>query len=161
MKLYVIRHAIATERHLFAQTGKSDSQRPLTDKGIERMNGVLEFLKTNETQIDCIMHSPYKRCTDTAALVHDFYPESLILETQNLQPDHSAQNLFEQIIKQQAESIAIIGHEPDLGQFISWLLFRQATDHFPIKKSGIAKLDLYQDGRAYLKWMVSPKLVTE
>lgn len=159
MKLYLIRHAPAQERHLFAQTGKPDSQRPLTEKGRERMEEILNVFYKNEDNIDLILQSPLKRCLETGEIFKEFYPHAKFKTSENLKPDHSAKKLYDEIQSYDVDSLALIGHEPDLGQFISWLLFRQASDHFPLKKSGIAKLDLYKDGRSYLKWLLRPKLL--
>ena len=160
MKLYFIRHAPAELRHVFAQTGQPDQLRPITDKGKVRMNEVLKYLNKYEEQIDVILHSPLTRAVQTAEVCKQFYPNAKMVNTENLCPDHSAQKLYDEIQNYDIDSLAIVGHEPDLGQFLSWLFFRQATDHFPIKKSGIAKVDLYKDGRCYLKWLLRPKLIT-
>ena len=37
MELLIIRHAIAEDRDEFAESGKSDDERPLTDAGSRRM----------------------------------------------------------------------------------------------------------------------------
>ena len=159
MKLYIIRHAPAQLRHEFAQSGKSDDLRPLTDKGIQKMEAALEFFKNQEPHVDVFLQSPFTRCVQTGDICKDFFPEAKFKTSKNLVPDHSAQKLYDEILSHDVDALAIIGHEPDLGQFISWLLFRQATDHFPIKKTGIAKVDIYHDGRSYLKWVLRPKLM--
>lgn len=160
MKLYIIRHAHAEERHVFAQTGKPDELRPLTAKGIERMRKVIQSFKKQESQINLFLQSPLIRSQQTTDIFKEFYPEAKVITTENLCPGHSARDLYEEIQDHHLDSMAIIGHEPDLGQFLSWLLFRQASDHFPLKKGGIAKLDLYKDGRCYLKWLLRPKFLT-
>lgn len=160
MKLYFIRHAPAEFRHVFAQTGQSDSLRPLTEKGTQRMKDVLKHFSKFETNIDVFLQSPLTRAQQTGDICRSFYPDAKFVTTENLSPDHSAQRLYDEIQSYDVDAMAIVGHEPDLGQFLSWLMFRQATDHFPLKKSGIAKIDLYKDGRCYLKWMLRPKLVT-
>ncbi len=160
MKLYIFRHAPAELRHEFALTGQPDHLRPLTSKGVERQVEMLKYFKKIESSIDVFLTSPYTRCVQTGELCKDFFPNSQFVETENLCPDHSARKLYKEIQSFNVDSLAIIGHEPDLGQFLSWLLFRQASDHFPIKKSGIAKVDLYKDGRSYLKWLIRPKLVS-
>ncbi len=160
MKLYIVRHALAEDRLIFSQKGLSDELRPLTPKGADRMREVVSVFKKNEPEINLILTSPLTRCKQTADLFKEFYPKATVLESDNLKPDHSAQKLYEEIQSYDLDSLALIGHEPNLGQFISWLLFRQASDHFPMKKSGIAKIDLYKDGRTYLKWLLRPKLLT-
>lgn len=157
MKLYLIRHAPAELRHEFALTGQPDHLRPITLKGSEKTETVLRhFIKTEEP-IDVFLTSPFLRCTQTGEICKEFFPKAQFIESENLCPDHSAKKLYHEIQSYNVDSMALIGHEPDLGQFLSWLLFRQASDHFPIKKSGMAKVDLYKDGRAYLKWLLRPK----
>ena len=160
MKLYIIRHAPAQLRHEFAQSGKPDSLRPLTERGIDKMHSALNFFKKHEESIDIFLQSPLTRCVQTGEVCKKYFPNALFKKTKNLTPDHSAQELYNEIMSYDVDALAIIGHEPDLGQFISWLLFRQATDHFPIKKTGFAKVDIYKDGRCYLKWILRPKLMT-
>ena len=160
MKLYIIRHAPAEDRSQFALTNQPDSLRPLTEKGRQRMMDVFKFFKKQESKIDMVLSSPFTRCQQTSDICKEFYPEANFISSENLTPDFLAEDLLNEIQSYGAESIAIIGHEPDLGQFISWLLFNQATNRFPMKKSGIAKMDLYEDGRTYLKWMLRPKMIT-
>lgn len=160
MKLYLIRHAPAELRHEFTLTGYPDELRPITERGAQRMNDVLEFFKKTEDSVDVILSSPLARCAQTAEICRDFFPKADYKETENLCPDHSAQKLYDEIQSYSVDSMIIVGHEPDLGQFISWLLFRQASDRFPLKKAGIAKVDLYEDGSSYLKWVLRPKLIT-
>ncbi len=159
MKLYLIRHAPAELRHEFALTGQPDHLRPITLKGAERTQKMIQYFKKSEEDIQVFLKSPFIRCVQTGDVFKEDFPDAKFLQTENLCPDHSAQKLYEEIQSYNVDSLGIIGHEPDLGQFLSWLLFRQATDHFPLKKSGMAKVDLYKDGRSYLKWMLRPKLV--
>ena len=159
--LYVIRHALAEERHIFAQTGQSDELRPITQRGMERMKKILNLLKKNEDQINTVLQSPLVRCQQTGDLVREYYPDADYLNSDNLLPNFSAGKLYKEIQSFNVDKVAIIGHEPDLGQFISWLLFQQATERFPIKKGGIAKLEIYKDGRCFLKWLLKPKLILD
>ncbi len=157
MKLYLVRHAPAEYRHIFAQTGQPDHLRPLTTKGIQRMSEVLDFFHKSEPQINVVLQSPFTRCLQTGEVFKRYYPQAAYLTSENLTPDHSCQKLYEEIQSYQVDSMALIGHEPDMGMFLSWLLFHQSSDHFPFKKAGIAKVDLYKDGRSYLKWLIRPK----
>jgi len=158
MKVYLIRHAIAEERHVFAQSGRPDSERPLTSKGRDRMEKSADSLITSEPSIDIFLQSPLVRSQQTVDVLKARYKKAKVITTDLLSPGHSAAKLFEYLESFHGQnSVALVGHEPDMGQFLSWMLFRQATDHFPMKRGSIAKLDLYQDRRCYLKWFVRPK----
>jgi phosphohistidine phosphatase len=161
MKLYIIRHAPAELRHEFALTGQPDHQRPITEKGVERTRDMIKFFKKSEDDVQLFLQSPLVRSQQTGDIFRKAFPKARFIDSENLSPDHSAQSLYEEILSYDVDSMGVIGHEPDLGQFLSWLLFRQATDHFPFKKSGMARVDLYQDGRTYLKWIIRPKLVLD
>jgi phosphohistidine phosphatase len=161
LKLYLFRHAPAQERHVFAQTDQPDEFRPITEKGAQRMRDVLNFFRKKESHIDLILQSPLLRCQETGDIIQEFYPQAELLTTEHLKPSHSAQKLYNKISQNfHLDSLALVGHEPDLGQFISWLLLGQSSDHFPLKKAGVAKLDIYKDGRRYLKWVLRPSLIT-
>ena len=159
MKLYLIRHAIAEERSDFALTGQPDEKRPLTEKGIEKMKKITQGFYKIEDQIDLIYQSPLTRSQQTAEIIKEFYPDAKLETTEHLSPGFSAKELFSILKKQKLDSVALVGHEPDLGQFLSWLMFRQASDHFPFKKGGIAKVDFYGNDPCYLKWFLQPKLI--
>ena len=182
MNLYIIRHAISEQRHIFAQTGQSDELRPITNRGAERMKGLLSFIKNNsKEQINNVLQSPLLRSQQTGTLVKEFYPQARYMTTSLLRPSFSFKKLLEEIQqfeptnnqsppsissdnpdnknKNPKTSLALIGHEPDLGQFISWLLFNQANNCFPLKKGGIAKLNIQKNGQHYLKWILRPKLI--
>lgn len=159
MKLYLIRHAIAEERSDFALTGLPDEQRPLTDKGIDKMKKIAQRFCKIEEHLDLIFQSPLIRSQQTAEILKKYYPQAKLETTKLLTPGFSAKELFKVLNSKELDSIALVGHEPDLGQFLSWLLFRQASDHFPLKKGGIAKVDFYGDDPCYLKWILQPKLI--
>lgn len=124
------------------------------------MREVLNYFQKKEPNIDLFLQSPLIRCQETGDILREYYPKAHFVNSDHLRPDHSAEKLFEEIQQLgKRDAVGLIGHEPDLGQFISWLLFGRASDHFPMKKAGIAKLDIYGDGRRHLKWMLRPNLI--
>ena len=121
---------------------------------------ILDQFQDLEPQIDLFLQSPLTRAQQTGDIFKSYYPDAQFRTTDSLCPNHNAETLFNEILSFEVESLALIGHEPDLGQFLSWLLFGQSSDQFPIKKGGIAKIDIYRDGRRYLKWLIRPKMLT-
>ena len=117
MNLYIIRHAIAEERHIFARTGQSDDLRPITDRGAERMRKILDLMKKNGDQIDTVLQSPLVRSLQTGDILREFYPDARYLKTDRLRPNYSAAGLYKEIqsLGVHSTSTALIGHEPDLG----------------------------------------------
>src|SRR5215472_19345916 len=66
MILYFLRHASAGEHVL---NPKKDDKRALDKEGIEQCGYVGRALAALDVQVDTIVSSPLKRCTQTASLV--------------------------------------------------------------------------------------------
>lgn len=159
MKLYLVRHAIAEDRTVFAQTGQSDDLRPLIPEGIQRMHSVMKFLIEKNINWDLMLQSPLYRSQQTATICNEYFPQASVQTTQYLAPGFHPEDLFSEILSYQKNSIAIVGHEPDLGYFLSWLLFKHKTDGFSFKKSGVAKVIIKVDKPPALKWFIQPKMI--
>ena len=59
MDLYIQRHAIAVERGTGSY--KTDSQRPLTDKGAKKMHRIAKGMQALRLSFDGILSSPFVR----------------------------------------------------------------------------------------------------
>ena len=126
------------------------------------MAKVTNGLQKLEPSLDFIIQSPLLRAQQTADILNEFYPAAQRETSKNLSPGHSAQALFTEIHKRlDLDSIALVGHEPDLGLFLSWILHRKASNRYRFKKGGVAKIDIYDDGQRFLKWFIGPKFLLE
>jgi phosphohistidine phosphatase len=65
MKFYLMRHG---EAEIYAL---SDKARQLTDHGAQQVQERINTLKASLSNIDCIIHSPYVRTTQTAKIAAD------------------------------------------------------------------------------------------
>ena len=65
-QLLVIRHGIAGDADEFAATGRSDDERPLTEKGSREMKHVGAGLRALVKKIDLLTTSPLVRARETA-----------------------------------------------------------------------------------------------
>lgn len=63
MKFYLMRHG---EAEMFAA---SDKQRALTSQGRIRLQEQITAIRSSLSDVDCILHSPYQRACETAAIV--------------------------------------------------------------------------------------------
>src|SRR4030095_8127960 len=120
MDLYVIRHAIAEP--LGTADKFSDQNRSLTEEGRDRMSEVVKGLKKLGVQLDLILTSPLVRAVQTAEIVgHSLgVNKKEIRQTPALAPGAGVEQMFAQIKNVAgAESIAVVGHQPDLGHLIS------------------------------------------
>lgn len=164
MNLYIVRHAIAVAAGTPGY--EDDSQRPLTDKGRRKMKKIVQGLRQFGIELDTILSSPYVRALDTAKiLANEFNMVDQIRFTDNLIPPGDFKDLINEIQeKYDVESLALVGHEPMLGELISWLTTGNKDLQVNFKKGGVCYLsadNLYRDHRATLEWLLTPALLLE
>jgi len=164
MNLYVVRHAIAVERG--SPGYEDDSQRPLTDSGRKKMKKMVKGLRQSGIELDTILSSPYVRARDTARiLAKEFKMEDQLRYSDNLIPPVHFEALIDEMgEKYDVENLALVGHEPMLGQFISWLTTGSTEMMINFKKGGVCYLfadNLFQDRRATLEWLLTPGLMVD
>ncbi len=163
MKLVVVRHAIAGDRVAFAETGQPDSERPLTDAGRKKMRANARGLRAVVPTLDVLATSPFLRARETADILAETYGRK-VDEVPALAHGGSRPALLAWLQAQHAETIAVVGHEPDLSQLIGWLVTGEAAPIVPLKKGGAALLlfpDLPLFGDAEIRWVLSPKLLRQ
>jgi phosphohistidine phosphatase len=159
-RLYLIRHAIAAAR---GPRWPDDRRRPLTARGIERMQAIVKGLARLEAPPDVILTSPLTRAIETARLVSDgLEGHPVVRELAPLAPGHGAARTASALAAavHEARRIAAVGHEPDLGRLAAWLI--GADQPLPFKKGGIGRIDLARwppDGRGQLVWLATPRLL--
>ena len=147
MKLFVIRHAIATPRvEVTTDNGASyasadDSLRPLTRRGHKRFRQSVKGLATLGISFDRVLHSPWTRAAETAHLLRplldgEMTATPLLCAT----PRAELWTLFAQ--HADATNIAVVGHQPWLGELICLLAFGDIRfgEMTPLKRGGVACL---------------------
>jgi phosphohistidine phosphatase len=157
--LLLVRHAIAEER---GPAWPDDGLRPLTKKGIARMKAIARRLKEIGETADLIVSSPLKRAMDTALiLASEWRLASGVEELKSLAPGHAPRETIGAIAGEASDQrIALVGHEPDLGQFAAWLTGSKLP--LPFRKGGVARIDLETLERpreGQLVWLATPKLL--
>jgi phosphohistidine phosphatase len=158
--LYLVRHAIAAER---GPKYPKDDARPLTREGKARMKDVVAGWAKLKPSLDVILTSPLVRAHSTAEIVRDgLQKKQLRLELfPALAPGHQPGEVAAALARvKKASAIALVGHEPDLGQLAAWLI--GGKEPIPFKKGGIARIDVIalppkQNGQ--LRWHATPKML--
>src|SRR5262245_12410066 len=119
--LLLVRHAIAEER---GPDWPDDGLRPLTRKGIARMKEVAHRLQEVKETAAVIASSPLKRAMDTALILAKAWTNSEEVQTiKAMAPGHTPSATIAAIAELASDRrIAVVGHEPDLGQFAAWLI---------------------------------------
>jgi len=158
-ELYLVRHAIAAER---GDDWPDDTKRPLTTRGINRFKDSLPGLKELEVSIEEIFSSPLVRAKQTADLLAGGVqgsPPVKLLDA--LAPGHAPTAVMAQLAKvAKRQRIALVGHEPDLGELAAHLI--GATRPLLFKKGGICRIDvgaISAKRTGSLIWFVTPKVL--
>ena len=136
MKLLFIRHSLAMDREAFVG---NDLERPLVEKGIKRAKTFFKHIKKIYPQIDYIITSKAKRAKDTALILKEFYKDAIYEETTLLYPGANVNDLKE-VLKNKDGIIAIVGHEPDLSEFIKELILTPNLK-IKLKKPSLVELE--------------------
>ncbi|MDM8558902.1 phosphohistidine phosphatase SixA [Candidatus Parabeggiatoa sp. HSG14] len=162
MQVLIIRHAPAEDREEFAGSGQSDDLRPLTQRGKEKMRQNVAGLLTIVPQIDRIVESPLIRAQQTGGLVASTYSNVIRQTLPALAPNGSESEVLTYLQKyaDTTTTIALVGHEPNLGELATWLLSGQADNWIPLKKGSACLLEFpgeVKAGKAELLWMLRPK----
>lgn len=157
-QLYLVRHAIAAER---GPNYPDDRERPLTNEGIARFKRVVEGLKEFDVKLELVVTSPLVRAAHTAELLVAGIggkPRVEVLEA--LAPGGRMTQVLDAIARfsKRFHHIALVGHEPDLGEMAVRLLRARGTIEF--KKGAVCSIELdgaMPTGPGTLKWLLPPR----
>ncbi|MFY9556679.1 MAG: phosphohistidine phosphatase SixA [Blastocatellia bacterium] len=162
MELYLIRHAIA------APLGKanefSDETRALTDEGRNRMQETVKGMRKLGLEFDLVLSSPLVRAVATAEIVAagTGLAANAVRLSVNLMPGASAEALFAEIKSHSGvESVALIGHQPDLGLLASRIIqSEEGRASIQLKKGAVCHINVSETVptlRGDLMWLLTPK----
>ena len=158
MIVYFLRHASAGQH---VTDPKKDEKRPLDKEGIEQCGHIGRALAAMDTQVDVVISSPLKRATQTASLVaNELGHEGKLQIEDGLRPGATFADFSKLLAKyQRYESVMVVGHNPNLSEFLSRLISggtgRGAVD---LKKGAVARVETSRQS-GVLQWCVTPKFV--
>ena len=161
MELYLIRHGIAAER---GEEYPDDSKRPLTSKGIASLRREAKSLNALGVTFDQIITSPLVRTRQTA----DILAEALqgkppVATSDSLAPAGTPAAVIQELNKHARKArVALVGHEPNLGELAARLI--GAKHPLEFKKGAICRLDfevLPPKGVGQLRWFLPPKVLRQ
>ena len=162
MNLYLMRHGIALPAD--DPSVAHDGERPLTPKGIKRTRKSARGLRRLNIPFDVILTSPVLRARQTADIVAGVLgAEALVQELSSLAPESTVDHLLFGLTRyQKYEHLLLVGHEPLLGNALSFLFGGQRANGAMVefKKGALCcfAIDaLSPPGRAKLRWFLTPK----
>jgi phosphohistidine phosphatase len=143
--LYIIRHADALP--LGAGGISTDPERPLSPKGEKQARALGDALLARGVRLDRVFTSPLLRARQTAEGVLRASPEPapLLAECGELAPGGKRRLLAKFLRQAGGQAVAVVGHQPDLGEFASWLI-----------GSRKAQIDLAKAAVAYVRFDGDP-----
>ena len=158
-QLYFIRHGLAEER---GEAWPDDTKRPLTEQGISRARRQARGLARLGVSFDVVLTSPLVRARQTAEIVAAaFEPRPHLVQVDSLAPGGTYQSIVADLEKHARKArVAIVGHEPDLGELAARLIGARRAIAF--KKGAVCRIDvdmLPPGGSGALRWFMTPKML--
>lgn len=159
MDLYLIRHAEALA--LGERGVTSDEERPLSERGEGQAQAAARFLNARGVTLDRLYSSPLLRTRQTAEHLLRVWarPELELKNCPALAPGGKPRKLNRFLLKQGGDRVGLVGHMPDLADFLGWLIGGKKA-HIELAKAGIAYV---QCGEApgkrlgALRWLSVPQ----
>jgi phosphohistidine phosphatase len=153
MALFIIRHAPAEP----TSESSDDAARPLTEEGRQRWRRAVKGLGKLGVQFDALYHSPWLRAVQTADALCD------LVQGNTQVTEHLAQAPTPALLELlQGERIALVGHEPWLGQLVAWLAIGN-PEHgtaFELKKGSVVWLEgAIEPGKMLVHAVLPPKVL--
>ena len=160
MQLLVIRHGIAENPSTVVATGQDDPGPPLSKEGKQMMKGVAAGLRELVEKVDVIGASPLLRAQQTAQIIAKAYNDLPVATVEDLLPDSDPPALVTWLGQHATVNVvAIVGHEPNLGRVVTWLMSGVKASRVALTKGGTCLLgfsDRVAAGNGTLQWLLTP-----
>jgi phosphohistidine phosphatase len=161
-ELFLIRHGIAADPEHYA----TDADRPLTEDGIQKTRRVAKRFHDLDLHWDLILSSPLIRARQTSEFLLAANLSETLEISDLLAPGGHIQDWlswFQTWRQSGRRSLALVGHEPNLGHWAEWLCWGESRDRLIVKKAGIIGIKLPLDGElqgnGQLFWLAPPRLL--
>ena len=163
LELYLVRHAVAAER---GPQYPDDGARPLTPDGVEKWRACVVGLREFGLVVDLVLTRPLARALGTAEiLAQGLRPRPPLVPADALAPGGRFADIVAMLIAHAGASrrtsrVALVGHEPDLGELAAKLLGARGAIEF--KKGAVCRIDVDRampGGPGTLRWFLTPRVL--
>lgn len=161
-QLYLIRHGIAADRSEYA----SDKARPLTEAGQQKTTKIAQRLRQLDLKFEALLSSPLLRARQTAEILQNAQLCDKVETFPALAP---AGNLHDWLTWWRngnfspKAKLAVVGHQPDLGDWAQMLVWGSSQEKLIVKKAGVIGVALPEVGdpvgRSELFWLTPPRFL--
>jgi len=156
LNIYLIRHGDAEK-----SSEKKDFDRELTPHGKTVTHDAVLYWKRLIKSLDYIITSPYKRAFQTAEIMAAaFGLKNEIITDKKLSPGSRVDDIIEIVKSYNSNNIALVGHQPDMGEHISSLISASEV-MVEFKKSSIAKISFgnrVRHGKGNLEFLIPAEI---
>ncbi|MBI5201636.1 MAG: histidine phosphatase family protein [Elusimicrobia bacterium] len=158
MKILVIRHGPAGGAAEKEKWKGKDRLRPLSALGKKKTAEGAKGLARAAEVPELIATSPLVRAMQTAELVAKRLPAPIV-ETEALSPEAAPEATLRWLLSRREKSVAVVGHEPQLGRLIAWLCAASTSPVTELKKGQACLIELRgrRPGDGRLIWSLTPK----
>ena len=164
MNLFILRHASAGVRRA---NPLLDVKRPLDKDGKAQCLQLAHVLNALNLNFDLVVSSPLKRSLQTAQLIatETGYEQKILISTALAPTATFAQ--FQRLLRDwsASENVLVVGHNPNITQFLSQLLGVGVSDdptttppRIRLRKGALARVNLTR-GNAILQSLIDPRVV--
>jgi phosphohistidine phosphatase len=156
--LYLVRHGIAEE--LGPQI--DDAERALTPEGRRRMKEIARGLRQLGAAPTLVLTSPLRRAQETAEILRaGVAPDARLALFPPLDNAHRPEDIVARMPHAKQREIALVGHQPSLGQLASYLLTGSpGLVPLAFKKGGVAAISVHAmppRSPGALEWFLTPR----
>jgi phosphohistidine phosphatase len=158
--LYLIRHA---EAKALGENGISnDDERPLTEEGEAQTRRLGTGFHARGLRLGALLSSPLVRAKQTADGMLKHWPElaAQVQVCEELAPNEKAKQLARFLRSLGTSSVGLVGHMPDMGEFLGWLIGSRKAS-IALAKGGVAyvRCEDVRKGEGTLEWLLTPEWV--
>jgi phosphohistidine phosphatase len=158
MELLIVRHGPAGDRKEWRASHRPDKERPLTKDGRRKTRAAARGLASVLDAVELVATSPWTRAAQSAEFLAAAFGAKIVALPE-LVPDRSYEELAAWLKNRREKRVALVGHEPHLSGFASWLMTGRDGSVLGLKKSQALLLDLKSPapGGATLLWSLPPR----
>jgi phosphohistidine phosphatase len=137
LELILVRHAIAFERD--RARWRDDGERPLSPEGKRKFRKAVAGLAKWLPKVDAVLTSPLVRTRQTAEILTGVAHWPKAIDTAELAPSGSPVAALAVLRGRTEKRLAVVGHEPRLGELLALCIAgAEARPFAPLKKGGVA-----------------------